>query len=118
MLSDKDIAVLAAVVLSVIGFVSIVRSQRRQPLPPGPLGYAVVGNMFDFPMGSKPWVTLGEWADQYGVSIYVCVKYHIISLYPLDIVKQVPLSQPKFLAKLSSLLAMLTYLSSFLTSVA
>jgi hypothetical protein len=66
MLSDKDAAIITALVLSVIGVASIVRSQRRQALPPGPPRYPVVGNLFDFPKGAKPWVKFGEWTDQYG----------------------------------------------------
>jgi hypothetical protein len=64
MLSEKVIPVILTAF--VIGIAFVVRFRRRQPLPPGPAGYPVVGNLFDFPKGGKPWVTFGAWADRYG----------------------------------------------------
>ena len=35
------------------------------PLPPGPKGYPLIGNLFDMPV-YKPWVVYGEWRKTYG----------------------------------------------------
>jgi hypothetical protein len=35
------------------------------PLPPGPEGYPVIGNVFDMPT-DKPWVVFDEWRKTYG----------------------------------------------------
>ncbi|KAJ3510929.1 hypothetical protein NLJ89_g4394 [Agrocybe chaxingu] len=39
------------------------------PLPPGPKGYPLVGNIFDIPT-DKPWLVYNEWAKIYGDMIY------------------------------------------------
>ena len=35
------------------------------PLPPGPKGYPLIGNLFDMP-ADKPWVVYDEWSKTYG----------------------------------------------------
>ena len=35
------------------------------PLPPGPKGYPLIGNLFDMPI-SKAWVVYDEWRKTYG----------------------------------------------------
>lgn len=35
------------------------------PLPPGPKGYPLIGNLFDMPV-HKPWVIYDEWRKTYG----------------------------------------------------
>ena len=35
------------------------------PLPPGPKGYPLIGNLFDMP-ANKPWVVYDEWRKTYG----------------------------------------------------
>ena len=35
------------------------------PLPPGPKGYPLIGNLFDMP-AQKPWVVYDEWRKTYG----------------------------------------------------
>ena len=35
------------------------------PLPPGPKGYPIIGNLFDMPV-HKPWLVYDEWRRTYG----------------------------------------------------
>ena len=35
------------------------------PLPPGPGGYPLIGNLFDMP-ANKPWIVYDEWRKTYG----------------------------------------------------
>jgi hypothetical protein len=49
------------------------------PLPPGPKGYPLIGNLFDIPV-DKPWVVYDEWRKTYGKIFMVCrYKYHLIT---------------------------------------
>lgn len=41
------------------------RNPSRLPLPPGPKGYPLIGNIFDMPT-SHQWHTYAEWAKVYG----------------------------------------------------
>ena len=36
------------------------------PLPPGPKSYPLIGNLFDMPVGRKPWVVFDEWRKTHG----------------------------------------------------
>jgi hypothetical protein len=38
---------------------------RQLPLPPGPKGLPIIGNLLDIPQ-EKPWLVYNEWADRYG----------------------------------------------------
>jgi len=40
---------------------------RRLPLPPGPKGWPVIGNLFDALAIKLPWITYAEWGKKYGM---------------------------------------------------
>ena len=40
-------------------------NQKGLPLPPGPKGYPVIGNIFDMPV-NKPWLVYEEWCKTHG----------------------------------------------------
>ena len=41
------------------------RNPKGLPLPPGPKGYPVIGNLFDFPINHQ-WLVYDEWTKKYG----------------------------------------------------
>lgn len=58
--------------LAVIHFVnSHIRDREANPhglpLPPGPKGYPILGNLFDLPI-FKPWLVYDNWFKMYGQS--------------------------------------------------
>ena len=40
------------------------------PLPPGPKGYPLIGNLFDMPV-DRPWVVFDEWRKTYGKTFII-----------------------------------------------
>jgi hypothetical protein len=40
------------------------------PLPPGPKGYPLIGNLFDMPV-DKPWIVFDEWRTTYGKTFII-----------------------------------------------
>ena len=46
------------------------------PLPPGPKGYPLIGNLFDMPV-HKPWIVYDEWSKTYGKTFII----HGLSLH-------------------------------------
>ncbi|KAI0078411.1 cytochrome P450 [Panus rudis PR-1116 ss-1] len=44
--------------------------RRILPLPPGPKGYPIIGNLLDLP-DIEPWKTFGEWSKIYGNVVYL-----------------------------------------------
>ncbi|KAG6833863.1 hypothetical protein H0H87_011797 [Tephrocybe sp. NHM501043] len=45
----------------------VARRAQRAPLPPGPKGYPLIGNVLDMP-STQEWVTFTKWGEQYGES--------------------------------------------------
>ena len=60
---------LAAVFFSVVLFRQVKKGRdgnpKGLPLPPGPKGYPLIGNLFDMPV-HKPWIVYDEWRKIYG----------------------------------------------------
>ncbi|KAG6908101.1 hypothetical protein DXG01_006138 [Tephrocybe rancida] len=48
------------------------RGMQREPLPPGPRGYPLIGNVLDLP-STKQWLTFTEWGKQYGEIVSITV---------------------------------------------
>ena len=69
---------LAALFFSVmtILFRQLTRKKGRDgnpnglPLPPGPKGYPLIGNLFDMPV-HKPWLVYDEWRKTYGKTFII-----------------------------------------------
>ena len=60
---------LAALFLTVVSFRQLKKGSEGNPnglpLPPGPKGYPLIGNLFDVPK-DKPWVVYDKWRKTYG----------------------------------------------------
>jgi hypothetical protein len=64
MINNIDLIAVGAVVFLVIyGF----RKKRSLPLPPGPKGLPLIGNIFDFPK-SYQWEMYAKWGKEFGLS--------------------------------------------------
>ncbi|KAK0480063.1 cytochrome P450 [Armillaria novae-zelandiae] len=64
---------LVSLALSVSLFYRLFRYSlkfRRLPLPPGPKGLPLIGNLWDMPV-EYPWVTYARWSSTYGDVIYL-----------------------------------------------
>lgn len=56
---------LSLVVLALVLVKLILQSKRTPPLPPGPKGYPLIGNVLDMPT-EREWLTFANWGDAWG----------------------------------------------------
>lgn len=69
--------VACSILLSLAGLYR--RRRARLPLPPGPKGYPIVGNMFDMP-SQLQWVKYLEWSKMYSKYVsLICSRELILS---------------------------------------
>ncbi|KAH6910222.1 cytochrome P450 [Coprinopsis sp. MPI-PUGE-AT-0042] len=72
-----SIGIVASVV--VLASIALVLSSRRNrhtlPLPPGPKGLPLLGNILDIPL-DKPWKVYDSWSKQYGDVMYMSALGH------------------------------------------
>ena len=65
---------LAALFFSVMLFRQLKKGRdgnpNRLPLPPGPKGYPLIGNLFDMP-ARRSWVVYDEWRKTYGKTLII-----------------------------------------------
>ncbi|KAI0827782.1 cytochrome P450 [Trametes gibbosa] len=66
------LAASAAVLLALRGVHLRFRKGSRAPLPPGPRGLPILGNLFDIPRRSA-WKVFAAWSQQYGDVIHLSV---------------------------------------------
>jgi hypothetical protein len=57
--------VAAALIFAAIAWWRTRRTKCDGPLPPGPKGYPLVGNVLDMPEHHE-WETYAKWGEQYG----------------------------------------------------
>lgn len=64
----KSSLVASGIFLALIYWHYIMKRKRsRLPLPPGPKGLPIVGNLYDIP-ADKPWTVYDKWFQKYGMS--------------------------------------------------
>ena len=73
---------LAALFLGCTLFGQLIKKRGRKnnpkglPLPPGPKGYPLIGNLFDFPI-ITPWIVYEKWCKTYGEHLKIIWHSHL-----------------------------------------
>jgi hypothetical protein len=62
----------SALGLAVFVYRQLTAKRLPAPLPPGPKGLPLIGNVADLPL-SDPWETFAKWGDIYGMLPRSCV---------------------------------------------
>ncbi|EMD33935.1 hypothetical protein CERSUDRAFT_107728 [Gelatoporia subvermispora B] len=67
-----SVVLLLALSGAVVAYVLFARhaSAHKLPLPPGPKGWPLIGNMLDMPQ-DKPWETYAKWGKTYGPVVHL-----------------------------------------------
>ena len=72
---------LAALFLGFVLFKQLNKGRNGNPnglpLPPGPKGYPLIGNLFDIPV-DKAWLVYDEWRKTYGRT-FIIYKYYFVT---------------------------------------
>ncbi|KAK0236120.1 cytochrome P450 [Armillaria nabsnona] len=68
-------ATLASGILLLCCLFYLSRNRRRLPLPPGPKGFPLIGNLWDVPV-EYPWLTYARWTATYGDVFYLDTPGH------------------------------------------
>lgn len=62
-MSAQDLLVVIVALVSI--WVLFRRNCHNAPLPPGPRGLPLIGNLLDMP-SDKEWLTFARWGNEYG----------------------------------------------------
>jgi hypothetical protein len=65
LMSASSFYVVPVTFLASYVLVTWARKRRALPLPPGPTGYPIIGNVYDIPH-HYAWLTYADWAKKYG----------------------------------------------------
>ena len=55
---------------------TVLRPRKPAPLPPGPRGLPLIGNVLDMP-SEKEWLTFAEWGEEWGVYMTDCLSIEL-----------------------------------------
>ncbi len=63
-----DFALFAVTTVLLTFFLQRYRTRKNLPLPPGPKGWPLIGNLLDIPSHSE-WITYHKWSKELGKRI-------------------------------------------------
>ena len=69
----------AAAVLLLLVLRAVIVRKRRGPMPPGPPGWPIIGNVLDIPLDYS-WHTFAKWAERWG-ECRRCLTLAVVSLH-------------------------------------